>query len=65
MHNLDEVPPEDEPRTYRKKPYWRRMSVASAGSTMHFLIAFLLLFAVFAFYGRGRTRSGRGSLPAR
>src|SRR4051812_5902095 len=26
MHNLDPVDPVDEPRTYRQKPYWRRLS---------------------------------------
>ncbi len=52
MHNLDPVPPEDEPRAYKNKPYWRKMSVASAGSMMHFIMAFLLLFALFAFYGQ-------------
>jgi membrane-associated protease RseP (regulator of RpoE activity) len=51
MHNLEEVDPADEPRTYRQKPYWRRMSVALAGSTMHFLIAFVLLYVVVAFVG--------------
>jgi membrane-associated protease RseP (regulator of RpoE activity) len=39
MHNLEEVPPEDEPRTYRQASYPRRMAVALAGSTMHFLLA--------------------------
>src|SRR5438093_555710 len=48
MHNLDKVEPEDEPRTYRQKPYWRRMSVALAGSTMHFLIALVLLWVVYS-----------------
>src|SRR4051812_10306700 len=52
MSNLEEVPAEDEPRTYRQKPYWRRMSVAVAGSTMHFLIAIVLLFVLFSFVGR-------------
>jgi len=51
MHNLEEVPPEDEFRTYRQKPYWRRMSVAVAGSTMHFLVALVLLFVLFVGYG--------------
>src|SRR5438093_8180746 len=48
MHNLDKVDPADEPRTYRQKPYWRRMSVALAGSTMHFLIALVLLWVVYS-----------------
>ena len=51
MHNLEEVPPEDEPRTYRQKPVWRRLSVAVAGSTMHFLIAIVLLFTLVSFVG--------------
>lgn len=49
MHNLDTgVDPADEERTYRAKPVWRRLSVALAGSAMHFLIAIVVLFAMFA-----------------
>ena len=51
MSNLDKVDPEDEPRTYRQKPYWRRLSVAVAGSTVHFILAFVLLFSIFVFVG--------------
>ncbi|MGH9179595.1 MAG: M50 family metallopeptidase [Acidimicrobiales bacterium] len=51
MSNLDKVDPEDEHRTYRQKPYWRRLSVAVAGSTVHFILAFILLFSIFAFVG--------------
>ena len=51
MSNLDEVDPADEDRTYRSKPYWRRLSVAVAGSTMHFILAFLLIFGVLVGYG--------------
>ena len=52
MHNLDPVEdPADEPRTYRQKSFGRRLSVAVAGSTMHFIIAFLLFFTVNAFVG--------------
>jgi membrane-associated protease RseP (regulator of RpoE activity) len=51
MHNLETVDPADEPRTYRQKPYWRRMSVALAGSTMHFLIALVLLYSLLAGFG--------------
>jgi membrane-associated protease RseP (regulator of RpoE activity) len=47
MNNLDEVDPADESRTYRAKPYWRRASVAVAGSAMHFLLAFVLACTVF------------------
>lgn len=51
MTNLEQVDPADEPRTYREKPYWRRMSVAVAGSTMHMIIAFVLLWVMLAFVG--------------
>ena len=51
MNNLDEVDPADEPRTYRQQPFWRRLSVAVAGSTVHFLLAFLLLWVLNAFIG--------------
>lgn len=51
MTNLDEVDPEDEPRTYRQKSYWRRMSVAVAGSAMHFLIALVCLFVLLVGFG--------------
>ena len=51
MNNLEEVDPADEPRTYRQKPYWRRLTVGVAGSTMHFLIALTLLFSVFFVVG--------------
>src|SRR6476619_2948420 len=51
MNNLDEVPPEDEGRTYRQKSFPRRLLVISAGSLMHLLIAVALLFAVYAMKG--------------
>src|SRR5207302_1755928 len=49
MSNLEDVDPADEPRTYRQQPFWRRLSVAVAGSTMHFIIALLLLFTLVSF----------------
>jgi membrane-associated protease RseP (regulator of RpoE activity) len=51
MHNLEEVDPADEPRAYRQKPLLRRLSVAVAGSAMHFLIALVALFAMFFWTG--------------
>jgi membrane-associated protease RseP (regulator of RpoE activity) len=52
MHNLDEVAdPADEPRTYRQKSYPRRLSVAVAGTFMHFVIAFLLLIVLHSSVG--------------
>jgi membrane-associated protease RseP (regulator of RpoE activity) len=51
MHNLEEVDPADEGRTYRSKPYWRRLSVATAGSAMHFIMAFFLAMALLVGWG--------------
>jgi membrane-associated protease RseP (regulator of RpoE activity) len=62
MSNLDEVDPADEERTYRAKPYWRRLSVALAGSAMHFLLAFLLVATVFLGFGTTDGSSDRWTL---
>jgi membrane-associated protease RseP (regulator of RpoE activity) len=51
MNNLEEVPPEDEPRTYRQQSYPKRVAVAVAGSTMHFLQALVAVFLVFTIFG--------------
>jgi len=51
MTNLEEVDPADEGRLYRDKPFHSRLAVAVAGSAVHFLLAFVLLFALFAFVG--------------
>ncbi len=51
MTNLEEVDPADEPRTYREQPFHSRLLVAVAGSAMHFLMAFLLLWALLTFVG--------------
>lgn len=51
MNNMDEVPIEDEPRTYRQQSFPKRLLVISAGSIMHVIMAILLLFAVYATRG--------------
>ena len=54
MNNLEKVDPSEEHRTYRSKPYSRRLIVATAGSGMHFLIAiviFWVLHSGLGFYG--------------
>ncbi len=52
MSNMDDVPPEDEARTYRQQSYPKRMLVITAGSLMHMLIAIVLLFIVFSVRGQ-------------
>ncbi len=46
MTSIDEVDPEDEPRSFRRAPAWRRLIVLAAGSFMHFVLAAVLIFAV-------------------
>ena len=51
MTNLEEVAPEDEARTYRQQPFHSRLLVAVAGSAMHFLMAFVLLWVLISWVG--------------
>jgi membrane-associated protease RseP (regulator of RpoE activity) len=51
MNNLEKVDPADESRTYRQQSFPRRLSVAVAGSAMHFLLAFLILVVMWAAIG--------------
>jgi membrane-associated protease RseP (regulator of RpoE activity) len=44
MTSVEEVDVADEPRSFRKQPGWQRIIVLAAGSFMHFLLAFVLLF---------------------
>jgi membrane-associated protease RseP (regulator of RpoE activity) len=47
MTSLEDVDPEDEPRSLRSKPGWQRVIVLAAGSAMHFVLAVVLLFGLF------------------
>ncbi|MGH3167222.1 MAG: M50 family metallopeptidase [Trebonia sp.] len=51
MTSMDEVDPEDEPRSFRRAPGWQRAIVLAAGSFMHFLLATVLLFGLAVFLG--------------
>jgi membrane-associated protease RseP (regulator of RpoE activity) len=42
MNNLEEVEPHEEHRAFRSSPAWRRIVMASAGSFMHFVMAFVI-----------------------
>ena len=57
MSNLEEVPPEDEARTYRQKPLPNKLLVAVAGSAMHFVIALVLIFVILVGYGVAQDQS--------
>jgi membrane-associated protease RseP (regulator of RpoE activity) len=47
MTNVEKVDPADEARAYRNQPTWRRLTVACAGSFVHFVLAFLMLVVLF------------------
>jgi membrane-associated protease RseP (regulator of RpoE activity) len=51
MTNLEEIDPVDEERTYRRQPIRKRVLVASAGSIMHFVMAFVLAWVALALVG--------------
>jgi membrane-associated protease RseP (regulator of RpoE activity) len=47
MTSAEQVSPADEPRAYRNQATWKRLVVVSAGSFVHFCLAFTLLFWLF------------------
>jgi membrane-associated protease RseP (regulator of RpoE activity) len=51
MNPFEDVPPEDEQRTYRQKPFWQKAIVVLAGITSHFVVAFILFFAIGVGWG--------------
>ncbi len=62
MTNTEEVDPADEARTYREQPFHNRLLVAVAGSAMHAIIAFILIWALF--FSVGTTASNGGKITA-
>lgn len=57
MTALDEVTPEEEPRAMWKYPAWKRIVVMSAGSGMHFILGFLILYLMAVSFGLPNTES--------
>lgn len=51
----EEVAVSDEPRSYREASFKNRVVMASAGSAMHFIMAFVLLVSYFAFFDQVNT----------
>ncbi len=46
MTSIDEVEPEDEPRSFRRAPGRQRLIVLLAGSFMHFVLAAVIIFGL-------------------
>lgn len=51
MNPLEEIPPEDRPRTFKSKPAWQRAVVLAAGSVTHFVVAIIILMCIFTLVG--------------
>jgi membrane-associated protease RseP (regulator of RpoE activity) len=51
MTMLEDVDQSDEPRSYRQATFPRRVLVSGAGSMVHFILAFVLVWSVLAFAG--------------
>ncbi len=52
MNNLEDVDPEDEPRTYRQASWHKRMLTIAAGPLSHFAIALVLGFGLLFTIGQ-------------
>jgi len=51
MSPAEEIPPEDEPRSFDAAPTWKRAIVLGAGSVTHFITAFFVLVLIFSVLG--------------
>jgi membrane-associated protease RseP (regulator of RpoE activity) len=60
--STEEVAEADEPRAYRNQPFHQRIIVASAGSAMHLLIAFVLALVLALSFGVASNNYKVGSL---
>ncbi|MFL5897239.1 MAG: M50 family metallopeptidase [Solirubrobacterales bacterium] len=49
MNPEEDVPPEHEENAYFRKPVWKRIVVVAAGPAVNIVLAFLILFGVYAF----------------
>lgn len=56
MSNVEEIDPQDEPRTYRAGTTGKKLKVILAGVTVNLLIAYLLFFVVIV--GNGEFKPG-------
>jgi membrane-associated protease RseP (regulator of RpoE activity) len=62
MNNLEQVDPADEARSYRQAGFWQRFAVGVAGSTVHFVLALVAVWALFSFSGSAKVIPGVQSL---
>jgi regulator of sigma E protease len=51
MSPKEDIPPEALPRAYYNQPVWKRVVVILAGPAVNLVIAFVVLWAIYAFHG--------------
>lgn len=51
MNPFEEIDPDDEGRTYRAAPFWKKSVVVLAGIMSHFVVAIILLWVVASVWG--------------
>jgi regulator of sigma E protease len=68
MNPSEDLPEEVRDRAYHAQPVWKRMAVIAAGPAVNFVLAFVLLFAFYAFLGprevSGNIGTVQGGWPA-
>jgi regulator of sigma E protease len=52
MNPHEEIPPEVAPRAYFRQPVWKRIVVIAAGPAVNLVVAFLLVFGIYAIKGQ-------------
>ena len=63
MNPFEEVPPEDEGRTYRTAPFWKKSIVVLAGIASHLVVAVLLFTIVALAWGVVATDEAGDAIP--
>ena len=63
MNPFEEVPPEEEARTYRNSVFWKKSVVVLAGVFSHFVMATLLLITIFLVWGEVATDESGDPIP--
>jgi regulator of sigma E protease len=64
MNPEEDVPPEHRENAYFRKPVWKRIVVVAAGPMVNIVLAFLILFGVFAVGGLEKADQSVGSVKA-
>ncbi len=57
MTNLEDIDAADEPRAYRSKGWWGKVSTVAAGPITHFVLAIMFTFAILVGEGDPRNSS--------